>query len=397
MMSTEVKSENLEEILQSSIELIHCISPKADMEHQEKLGKLIIKLFLLAESQVGNVKWVAKLRDKLNCVESLSFSSTSFENQSSFTIKEMQMEHLTLKFSVLEKTLDRKSLNSQLVHNFSTYESDKSLQVVVEMLLLDIMSIFEDSNKNLTDNLLYLDENSPVLVGRNLRNHLAHGNALCDILQNKSSVSIALNAKKIILENITQQKKKIGKLIKNDPIKVKTRCEQNLKIMEVQNSLFFALKNGNLEDLNKCIREGADVQARNKHLWTSLHFAAQGGNIQIGSFLVEQNLDVKATNKNGQTPIHIASAFGHKDMVQLLLKRNVDVKVVDYSLKTPLHFAAQNGHTAVIKLLLRNKASPASTDMSGCMPIQYAIVFNHQEATEILLAEQKINASVMSS
>ncbi|KAG8186855.1 hypothetical protein JTE90_024101 [Oedothorax gibbosus] len=100
-------------------------------------------------------------------------------------------------------------MSGMLVQNFTTYKNDKSLQVVVEMLLLDIMSILEDSNKNLTDNLLFLDENSPMLVGRNLRNHLAHGNALCDILQNKPSVSIALNAKKIIAENIAQQKKKL--------------------------------------------------------------------------------------------------------------------------------------------------------------------------------------------
>ncbi|KAG8193126.1 hypothetical protein JTE90_004950 [Oedothorax gibbosus] len=391
VMSTEdgMQSEDLKFFVLTFMELIRCMSSKVSKEDEEMFENLIFKIFAFVELRVGNVKWLIKLRDELQCFEKLKTSSASPEKMT--TNKVLQSEHLTSKVSVLEEILNRNNLSSQLVPNFTTYKNDKKMQAAVEMLLLDIMSIFGD----LTDNLLFLDENSPLLVGRSLRNHLAHGNVLFDILQNKSSLSIVINAKKIVTEKIDHQKK-IGKLISNDPIKLKTKCDQELEIIDVQNSLFDALKHGSLDDVKKSIEKGADLKARNQHLWTSLHFAAQGGNIQIGAFLIKENLDVKAENKDGQTPIHIASTFGRKDMVKLLLKAGVDVLDPDFSSKTPLHFAAQNGHTDVIKLLLRNKASPTSTDEIGRIPIYYAIKSNHKEATEILLSKQSINMSVQS-
>ncbi|KAG8178987.1 hypothetical protein JTE90_012500 [Oedothorax gibbosus] len=392
-MSTKVvQLEDLEKILDIFMKVIGCISSKVNEDQQEKLETLNFKVVSFAESRAWDVKWVTKLRDTLNCFKKKqSISSACFEK--SIADKVIQMEHLTSKVSVLEKALNRNNLISQLLHCFSTYKSDEKMQAVVEMLLLDIMSILGDLNKNLTDNLLSLDENSPVLVGRNLRNHLAHGNVLFDILQNKPSLSIAINAKKIISENLIQPKN-IGKLISNDPIKVKTKCVQELKIIEVQNSLFDALKNCNLEDMKKSIKKGADLQARNLQLWTAWHFAAQGGNVEIGTFLVEQNLDVKGVNNHGQTPMHTASAFGHKDMVQLLLKNGIDIQEVDFSFKTPLHVAAQNGHTDVVKILLRNKASTAFTDKHGRPPVYYAIKSNHRKVTELLLTKQDINMSI---
>ncbi|KAG8193895.1 hypothetical protein JTE90_011454 [Oedothorax gibbosus] len=385
-LSTEIDSQSLKKIVLNSSKLSSCISSNMDIKRQEKLRKLSFKVFLLLETQLGNVKWLTELRDKLDCEKYPYSSSCEYNN----LVKEKEMEHLLSKASSLEETLSKSGFDSNL-----TYKIGKNSQAVIDMLLLDIMSILEDSNKNLSNNLLFLDENCPVLVGRSLRNHLAHGNALFDILQNKSSVAVAINAKKIISENVIQQKKKIGKLTSNDPLKVKNKCEHELNILDIQVSMFDALVNGSFDGLKRSIKEGADVQARNLHLWTSLHFASQGGNVEIGTFLLDQNLDVNEIDKKGQTPIHIASAFGQEAMVRLLLKNNADVHIKDAYLETALHLAAENGHTGVIKLLLKNNASTNSFDVFDCTPNHYAIIHNHREAVEILLEKQDIDASVM--
>ncbi|KAG8177429.1 hypothetical protein JTE90_026214 [Oedothorax gibbosus] len=272
-----VQSADLEDTLRTFMKLFLCISSKVSKEDEELFETLIFKVFAFVELRVGNVKWLTKFRDELKYFDKLKTTSSCSEKGA--TNKVMQSEHLTSKVSALEEILNKNNLTLQLALNFSTYESDKKIQAVVEMLLLDIMSIFKD----LTHNLLSIEENSPVLVGSSLRNHLAHGNVLFDILQNKSSLSIVINAKKIVTEKIDHQKK-IGKLISNDPIKLKTKCDQELKIIDVQNSLFDALKYGSLEEVKKSIEKGADLKARNQHLWTSLHFAAQGGNKQMEFF-----------------------------------------------------------------------------------------------------------------
>ncbi|WP_010407380.1 hypothetical protein, partial [Wolbachia endosymbiont of Nasonia vitripennis] len=61
------------------------------------------------------------------------------------------------------------ALSGKLTEKLPSYKRNKKLQAVVEMLVLDIMSILGSSKNYLENNLLFLDENTPLLTGKCLR------------------------------------------------------------------------------------------------------------------------------------------------------------------------------------------------------------------------------------
>ncbi|MFP3020819.1 MAG: ankyrin repeat domain-containing protein, partial [Wolbachia sp.] len=227
------------------------------------------------------------------------------------------------------------ALSGKLTEKLPSYKRNKKLQAVVEMLVLDIMSILCRSEKHLENNLLFLDDNTPLLTGKCLRNHLAHDNALVDVLFSDPSIAVILNAKKLVLENVIKSKKKIGKLVRDDPSKLKDKYDQNLITITNQKRMFAALEEGNLEDLKSYLRRGADINARSINSSTTLHFAAQGPSLGVIKFIIDQKLAVNIKDVNGQSPLHIAAAHGRKNIVEFFIRETgVYVDDLDNSGKT---------------------------------------------------------------
>lgn len=58
------------------------------------------------------------------------------------------------------------------------------------------------------------------------------------------------------------------------------------------------------------LRNGADVNSRERDDWTPLHLVAQNGSVQIAEILIQNNATVDAQNKLGKSPLHLAAYFG---------------------------------------------------------------------------------------
>ena len=116
--------------------------------------------------------------------------------------------------------------------------------------------------------------------------------------------------------------------------------------------LLNAVLEGNLEEVQKLLKQGADIHAQDlKSGWTPLHWAALGGSRDVVAFLIEHGANIKAKNKSGETPLHEAAHYGHRDVVALLIKRGADARAQDAKGFTPLQRAALMGHMDVVELL----------------------------------------------
>ena len=121
--------------------------------------------------------------------------------------------------------------------------------------------------------------------------------------------------------------------------------------------LWVALK-GNI-DIGKCLIEnGADVDAQNKYGWTPLYWAALRGNIDIAKFLIENGADVNAKDEDGETPLYRASNNGYADIAKLLIENGADVDAQNKNGWTPLHQAAFRGKIDIVKALIENGVDP---------------------------------------
>ncbi|NSX83945.1 hypothetical protein GOM44_07500, partial [Wolbachia endosymbiont of Atemnus politus] len=357
----------------------------------DEINRSICEMFYIAQYGTDDIKWIEGLREKLN--EKGSFIPTHKQRKTYNVTEEKYNNQLALKLYELKSILSNNLLSGQSIEKFPFCQSDKELQAVVEMLVLDIMSILS-SSKHLENNLLFLDDNSPLLTGKCLRNHLAHDSALVDVLLTDPSIAVILNAKKLTEENIMTSKKKIGKLVSDDPFKVREKYNNGLVTITNQERMFVALAEGNLESIKDCLKKGADIKARSVNLWTTLHFAAKGPSLEIIKFVLNQNLNVNVKDINGQSPLHIAAAHGRKYIISFfVVEMGLCVDDVDNHGKTPLHIAAQNGHKDTVEVLLKNNANTITQDKAGLSPVYYAIRNNHVNVAMVLL-EKDTNVDI---
>ncbi|XP_071572585.1 uncharacterized protein [Temnothorax nylanderi] len=385
ILEIKIESHSLKEIVELSMKISRSVKSRIQPENIDKLNKLICEIFFyIPEFLTSDIKWIKNLKEKLN--EKDSFISTYKQGKTYDITEEEYNNQLTVKLSELKSILNNNALSGQLIEKLPFYKNDKKLQSLVEMLVLDIMSILGSSEHYSENNLLSLDDNTPLLTGKCLRNHLAHDNALVDILLSDPSIAVVLNAKKLTGGNIIKSKEKIGKLVSDNSFKLREKYDQDLDIIRNQERMFAALEEGNLESLKDCLRKGADINSRDVNSWTTLHFAVKGPSLEVTKFVLDQNLSVNLKDINGRSPLHVAAAHGRKGNVEFLIKEaGLYVDELDTNGKTPLHVAAQNGHKGTVEVLLKNEANTFTQDKNSLSPLHHAICNNHIDVVKILL------------
>jgi ankyrin repeat protein len=78
--------------------------------------------------------------------------------------------------------------------------------------------------------------------------------------------------------------------------------------MEKLNEDFmYACIQGNLEEAERLISEGADINYKNRHTFNALHNASLYGRTTIAKMLIEKGLDVNNKNDDENAPLHLAA------------------------------------------------------------------------------------------
>jgi hypothetical protein len=115
--------------------------------------------------------------------------------------------------------------------------------------------------------------------------------------------------------------------------------------------LITAVDEGNLEDMEKALENGADVNATNNYGNTPLNIAVINGHTKIMNKLLDHS-EINISFYKGL--LSTAIIFDHPGTARSLLNRQeIDPNIKDNDGNTPLHIAAINGHLKVVKELLK--------------------------------------------
>lgn len=171
-----------------------------------------------------------------------------------------------------------------------------------------------------------------------------------------------------------------------------------------------AAKAGNDWDVNLLLKNGADVNLRDKDGWTALMYAVRyQNNLNILNMLIENAAYIRVRNKFNATPLLMAADYSQNpEIISVLLKnrsvsedevfrafifaitgnsssdhiREAKIKLfLDMGIplnrlwkgQTPLMYAAQYGKsTLVLKQLIDAGANPALQDENGNTAFEYA-------------------------
>ena len=119
-------------------------------------------------------------------------------------------------------------------------------------------------------------------------------------------------------------------------------------------SLHVAARDGNLDEVNRLIANGADVHAKAGEFGhTPLHYATAGYTpyaTEVVNALLAAGADVNAKNDKGRTPLYFASFLGSESTVEALLIAGANVHDKDNGGEMPLHWAgsANNASRLII-------------------------------------------------
>jgi len=140
---------------------------------------------------------------------------------------------------------------------------------------------------------------------------------------------------------------------------------------ELDRELLEACRDGQAQVVEKLLKQGADVNAR--------------------EILPEPENEEQAVPEDwnegaGGTGLILASAAGHGEVVQILSRAGADVNAVDERGWPAILRAAYFGHGGIVRALLESGASPDAREThEGGTALQFAARQNHPDTVRVLL------------
>lgn len=112
--------------------------------------------------------------------------------------------------------------------------------------------------------------------------------------------------------------------------------------------LFYTIMKSSDSKRDRCLHQGADVNARDFRRRTPMHYACESDFTSSILSLLRAGAEMNARDADGMVPLHNAARSGSGEMVRLLIEAGADVNVVDGFGHTPLHEAAYAGSTEAL-------------------------------------------------
>ncbi|MCA1960174.1 MAG: ankyrin repeat domain-containing protein [Desulfomonile sp.] len=126
----------------------------------------------------------------------------------------------------------------------------------------------------------------------------------------------------------------------------------------IDRRLIAAVRAGDLNNVQRLIRESADINVADELGWTPLMHTASKNNLKAAQLLISAGADVNTQDRLGWSALMIAAANGHAEVVDMLLKQGADKNARNIYGETAEMKASLGKHSRVLRILSR--AAPAT-------------------------------------
>lgn len=153
------------------------------------------------------------------------------------------------------------------------------------------------------------------------------------------------------------------------------------------------VKSGDMGCIKTAIRDGADVNYRDRNGETALMHATYKGHVEILKELIKARANVNIENRFGATAIFIAAQYKQLEKVKELIKAGANVNHHDRNGTTVLITAVASNSVEIVRELLRAGADVNAEDDSEKTALIYACTSEKLEIVkELIKAGADVNA-----
>ena len=144
------------------------------------------------------------------------------------------------------------------------------------------------------------------------------------------------------------------------------------------------------EALSRDAGSAFTVNSVNSHGATALHHAAHNGDVRLVRLLVDFGANVDVRNKELYTPLVFAAMKGHTQVVNVLLDANCEVDALTIHEGTALMHAVWMNHKSIVEVLLLAGADAFRKDKDNYSAISIAKSMGHADINDIIKRLAKI-------
>ena len=156
-------------------------------------------------------------------------------------------------------------------------------------------------------------------------------------------------------------------------------------------ALIGAAERGDAAAVQRLLREGAAVNARDGRGRTALLAATHANRVEVARVLITAGADVNAKDAIEDSPFLYAGAEGRNEILKLILAAGADVKSTNRYGGTALIPAADRGHVETVQILLATAIDKDHVNRLGWTALLEAIILGdggakHAEIVRLLVA-----------
>lgn len=147
-----------------------------------------------------------------------------------------------------------------------------------------------------------------------------------------------------------------------------------------------AASRGDAAEIERLLKDGADVNAQQADGATALQWAAYRGDAKLAERLLKAGAKPGLANRNGATPLWLATSRGDAAVVRVLLKGGADANEKLPLGRRPLMLAARSGQVDAVRALIEHGADVnASETERGTTALMQAADQGHADVLKELI------------
>ena len=150
-------------------------------------------------------------------------------------------------------------------------------------------------------------------------------------------------------------------------------------------NLMIAASKGYSLEIDRLIKEGADINSETQKGVTPLIFAVSANQTKVAEMLIDYGSDVNKETSLRETPLLISVKNQNAEISEALIRAGADIDASDRYNATPLHYASVYGEFQIADMLLYYNSSIDKKTNEGSTPLFASIWAGNADIADLLI------------